>query len=153
MKELKKLGIILLATALLTGCAQTTVTQETATQETASSTAIAISSQVEMTTTKVETLEGIWKPFKVKVSGKEASMEDLKKVLSEEDYKQLLVEFTFSKEDVEIKVNGENKGKTGITQLEDLKWEDQTKRFTFVIIGDTLEATSEGTTLVLKKGE
>ena len=99
---------------------------------------------------KEASLVGKWEIEKAVVEDREYSLEDLKGLLSEEQYNQLLMRFEFTDKDVTMYLNGNNVGTTGYHKNEDGTYSDETNRLKFVLDNGTMKLSNGKTTMIFK---
>lgn len=99
---------------------------------------------------KEASLVGKWEIEKAVVEDREYSLEDLKGLLSEEQYNQLLMRFEFTDKDVTMYLNGNNVGTIGYHKNEDGTYSDETNRLKFVLDNGTMKLSNGKTTMIFK---
>lgn len=102
---------------------------------------------------KEASLVGKWEIEKAVVDTREYSLEELKGLLSEEQYNQLLMSFEFTDKDVTMYLNGNSVGTTGYHKNEDGTYSDETNRLNFVLENGVMKLTNGKTTMVFKQVE
>lgn len=74
---------------------------------------------------------GKWKVSHVTANGKDYSLDELKNIFSESQYKQILMGFTFTDKTVDMTLDGNDVGTTGYHLADDGSYKDETGKLTF----------------------
>ena len=90
---------------------------------------------------------GKWEVSYVTAKGNKYSLEDLKKIFSEEQYNQILLGFEFTDKNVSMTVNGNPSGTTGYQLKEDGSYQLETGKFSFKMVDGELQLVQNDSTI------